>query len=332
MKITELGMLESVELREVWKDETKDFSPWVAENFTMLNTLLTMQLELTEIEKNVGSFSADIFCLDKHSGTNVVIENQLEKTDHDHLGKMITYAAGLDVSTVIWIARNFRDEHRAVLDWLNQTTGDDISYFGLNVELWRIGESLIAPKFNIVAQPNNWMRSIPKGERRTPLSETELLYRDFWNALRGHFRQSDTALVPGDSKHADLLEFRLLPKNYKLLHAREFVLRARLDVPRQSFCVEVAFNGRKNNAALSHHWFDACKAEMIGIENELGFPLSCDQPINNVQVNFRHVRTDVEIHNQQNWPDYFEWMQTHLEKLDKVFRPRAQAFAEQYGE
>lgn len=326
MKNRKLGVLESVELREVWKDETKDFTPWVADNLALLNTILSMQLEWVESEKKVGSFSADLFCFDHYSGTNVVIENQLEKTDHDHLGKVITYAAGLDVSTIIWIAREFRDEHRAALDWLNQTTGDDVSYFGLDVELWCIGTSLKAPKFNIVVQPNDWMRSISKSERRSPLTEIEHLHRDFWNALRGQWH-SNTALELGHTQHGDWLMFRLEPE-------WRISFRACLDVRNKKFWVELGFFdlGRKDgtSAERSRLWFDTCKTEKAEIEEEFGYPLTWE--FLNVECYLKYIRNDVDLRKRESWPEYIDWMQTHLEKLDVFFRPRIQAFMAQHGE
>src|SRR5690606_32831038 len=130
-----------------------------------------LQLEFIQKEAYVGTFRADIYCKDTLSSNSVLIENQLERSDHNHLGQLLTYAAGLEAVTFIWIARSFTDEHRAALDWLNDATGEDLNFFGLELELWRIGASSFAPKFNIVSQPNNWKKvliSHPPGEL-TPL-------------------------------------------------------------------------------------------------------------------------------------------------------------------
>jgi hypothetical protein len=111
-------------------------------------------------EASVGPFRADILCKDNSTGKLVLVENQLERTDHMHLGQLMTYAAGLSVVTVVWVAARFTDEHWAALDWLNEITAEDINFFGLEVELWRIGDSAPAPKFNVVSQPNDWSRRI----------------------------------------------------------------------------------------------------------------------------------------------------------------------------
>ncbi len=149
-----LGRLERVELRQVWTGEAADFPPWLAQNIAVLGDALNLELELEAQEQPVGPFRADILCKDTATGQWVLIENQLARTDHTHLGQLLTYAAGLDAVTVVWVAARFTDEHRAALDWLNAHTGEDIDFFGLEIELWRIGSSPIAPKFNVVSKPN----------------------------------------------------------------------------------------------------------------------------------------------------------------------------------
>ncbi len=154
--VTKLGRLEAVDPREIWKSEAGDFTPWLAqeENLSLLGDTIGIEMELEAKEKDVGPFRADVLCKDIATGHWVLIENQLEKTDHTHLGQLLTYAAGLQAVTIIWVAVKFTEEHRAALDWLNEITDESINFFGLEVELWRIGESPVAPKFNVVSQPN----------------------------------------------------------------------------------------------------------------------------------------------------------------------------------
>ena len=150
-EISKLGRLERIDLREIWRTEAYDFTPWLAqsENIEILGDALGLDLEVEAQERNVGPFRADILCKDLDDNSWVLIENQLERTDHNHLGQLLTYGAGLNTVTIIWIAEKFTDEHRAALDWLNDITDDSFNFFGLEVELWRIGESAPAPKFNI---------------------------------------------------------------------------------------------------------------------------------------------------------------------------------------
>ena len=151
----ELGELIKVPLREFWEGEASDFTPWLAdeENIGLLGDTIGVELEVEAQERNVGPFRADILCKDISTDNWVLIENQLEPTDHTHLGQLLTYAAGLNAVTVVWIAESFTNEHRAALDWLNKITAEGFSFFGLEIELWRIGDSPIAPKFNVVSHP-----------------------------------------------------------------------------------------------------------------------------------------------------------------------------------
>jgi hypothetical protein len=166
MNTMNLGRLERVSLRVVWSSESGDFTPWLerAENLKLLGETIGLELECEAQEKEVGPFRADILCKDTATNNWVLIENQLERTDHIHLGQLLTYAAGLDAVTIVWITERFIEEHRAALDWLNEKTERGINFFGLEVELWRIGDSAIAPKFNIVSEPNEWTRTVVRGQ------------------------------------------------------------------------------------------------------------------------------------------------------------------------
>ena len=154
----QLANIQSVDLREVWPKEALNFTPWIADNLSELGAALGLELELRQREADVGGYSLDILASDLSRNRPVVIENQLEATDHDHLGKLLTYAAGFDANVVVWLTRDFRDEHRQALDWLNQRTGEDTQFFGVVVELWKIDESRPAPHFNLVAAPNDWRK------------------------------------------------------------------------------------------------------------------------------------------------------------------------------
>lgn len=185
MNVNDLSRLEKVELRDVWKSEAGDFTPWLAieENIALLSATIGIELEVEAQEKNVGPFRADILCKNTLSNNWVLIENQLEKTDHTHLGQLLTYASGLDAVTIVWIAYKFTEEHRAALDWLNEITNERFNFFGLEVELWRIGNSPIAPKFNIVSNPNDWTKRIAKAASQignVELTETRKLQLEFW--------------------------------------------------------------------------------------------------------------------------------------------------------
>ena len=140
---------QNVEPRAVWPHEARDFTPWLAENLGYLAEPLGIELELEATEKRVGAFRADIVCRNKADDSLVVIENQLDTSNHPHLGKVLTYAAGLDAGTIIWVARKFRHEHRDALDWLNRRTDRNVRFFGIVLKVFQIAEDLYTPDFTI---------------------------------------------------------------------------------------------------------------------------------------------------------------------------------------
>ena len=193
--MADLGVIERVDLREVWPHEAQDFTPWLAENLDKLGAALGLDLELQSAEAAVGAFSLDVLAHDLGSNRSVIIENQLEGSNHDHLGKLLTYAAGYDAYAVVWLCREFREEHRAALDWLNQRTGDGTQFFGVAVEAWRIDGSRPAPHFRVVAMPNNWQkRTVSVAREGSVLIESEQgkryqeFYRPIIEAVEGELR------------------------------------------------------------------------------------------------------------------------------------------------
>ena len=151
----EFDRFRRVQLRDIWPHEAHDFTPWLAENLVFLAEALGMDLELEATEKRVGDFRADIVCRNRTDNSRVVIENQLEKSNHQHLGKILTYAAGLDAAAIVWIAAEFRDEHRETLDWLNKSTHAALQFFGIDIEVFQIADSPYAPEFTVVTDMNN---------------------------------------------------------------------------------------------------------------------------------------------------------------------------------
>ena len=177
-----LGALENVPLREIWPHEERDFSAWLSDqdNLESLSEELGISLSLEETEKRVGPFEADILATDD-SGNLVVIENQLERTNHEHLGKVLTYFKNLDAKTAIWITSEPRAEHEKVVEWLNETTPDDVRFYLVKVEVYRIGDSPPAPKFLAVVSPSQEAKDY--GKRKKELSEWQTLLLKFWETL-----------------------------------------------------------------------------------------------------------------------------------------------------
>ena len=155
-------LVEIEELREVWEIEDRDFTPWLAkeENIELLSNAIGIDITVTSTEEAVGNFRADIFGYETDTSNKVIIENQLTKTDHTHLGELITYAAGKNANYVIWIVKRATEEHRAAIEWLNSHTDDECGFFLCEIKLYKIGDSPIAPLFNILEKPNSWVRTI----------------------------------------------------------------------------------------------------------------------------------------------------------------------------
>lgn len=178
----ELGKLKEVNIRKVWGHEQYDFSTWLAkeENMKELGDVLGLSLINIETEKFVGSYRCDILCKDEFTDKVVLIENQLEPTNHDHLGKIITYSSGLDASVIVWIVESARDEHASAIEWLNKHTDENISFFLIEVHAYQIGNSAPAPQFKIIEQPNDFAKNIKALTKNSEFNETMSKRLEFW--------------------------------------------------------------------------------------------------------------------------------------------------------
>lgn len=185
-----LGKIKKVPLRRIWKNEAFDFTPWLVDNLSELGQAVGLELEFEATEVSVGPYSADILAKDTGTDQFVVIENQLEKTNHDHLGKCLVYSSILDASAVIWIAAAFTEEHKKALDWLNDHTLEDISFFGVKVELLQIDDSAPAVQFNIQSMPNEMVRQATKRKEQGELTETRKLQYEFWTAFKEKLKET----------------------------------------------------------------------------------------------------------------------------------------------
>lgn len=219
MTDVQFGRLQDLPLRKAWENEARGFTPWLAENIDHLAEVIGISLELTGTEVAVGTFAADILARNRLDGSLVLIENQLQEGDHGHLGQIMTYLAGLEAQTVVWIAPSFREPHLSAIRWLNEHTADDFSFFAVRLRVVRIGESPFAPIFEIAEQPNGWDRQVKK--TAATAMEGSAYYdikQAFWNAfLEQHpeledlgvkpWRYSNNYISVGDVPRADLSIF-----------------------------------------------------------------------------------------------------------------------------
>ncbi|VGO17202.1 hypothetical protein PDESU_05798 [Pontiella desulfatans] len=311
-----LGRLEKVELRDVWKTEAQDFTPWLAkeDNLALLGNTIGLDLELEAVEKNVGAFRADILCKDTATNAWVLVENQVERTDHTHLGQLLTYAAGLNTVTIVWIAKRFTDEHRAALDWLNEVTGDDINFFGIEIELWRIGESAIAPKFNMVSKPNEWTKgkggtsAVVSSEKE--LSPTRKLQLEFWQLFREYMEDNSSIMRPQKPNPCHWM-------NFSIGTSKAFPA-ALLNMQSGLISISLQINKGEDRFAI----FNLLKQDKVAIEEEMGAALDWEEkPENKCSYVFlRNPQLDPKKKN--DWPMQHQWLLENLETFHAVFSSR----------
>jgi hypothetical protein len=300
----ELGTLQRVELRDVWLHEEHHFTPWLAEvgNLAALSQTLGLELELVGLEVAVGPYAADIVCQDTMTKTQVLIENQLAKTDHSHLGQILTYAAGLDAKTVIWVASRFTDEHRAAIDWLNEITHDDLQFFGIEIELWRIGISPPAPRFNVVCRPNDWSRAVreeaAKAESNSPTRAFQLR---FWTAFRDYrAERKQRAPKPSAQSWQSFAVGRTGFSIEAIVRHAEKELAVRLYINCADLPIKSVFR-----------YLQARQAE---IHASLGFPLVWDE-LPEAKGSVLHVvRKSAPLDDEARWPECHEWLSAECEQ------------------
>jgi hypothetical protein len=305
--------MEQADLREVWQDEAKDFTPWLASEagLDLLGETIGLELELVTQEANVGPFNADILAREVGEENHfVVIENQLGKTNHDHLGKLITYASGLKSKTIVWVAESFTDEHRQALDWLNENMGDAAAFYALQIEVWRIGDSLPAPQFRVISSPNLYQQAV-REEISGELTETKQDYLRFWEEVRDYFQSKKTFLSLRKPRPQQW---------YKIALGRaHFNLAISMVTSRKRAGCEVYISGTR-----AKHAFELLKGQQSEIEKELGPPIEW-QPLEGRDA-CRIVRyREADMYNAQQRQELKEWYLKTAEQFHKVFSPRIKA-------
>jgi hypothetical protein len=313
-----LGRLTPVDLRDIWISEATEFTPWLArpENIAELGKALGMDLEVEAQERAVGPFRADILCKDVNNDRWVLIENQLERTDHTHLGQLLTYASGLDAVTIVWIAARFTEEHRSTLDWLNKITDDSFRFFGLEVELWRIGDSPVAPKFNIVSKPNDWSQSVAQAARAindAELSETRIAQREYWAGLNTVLNA--TAGAVAGNKKPQAQSWMSYPIGRSGCN-----LGAAMSRPNKQIRVEIYLSGAN---AKAH--FGLLKRQKDAIERELGYALEWEELPEGQDSRIATYLNDADTEDSNDWPRQHEWLTKRLNDMRRVFGERVRA-------
>ncbi len=308
-----LGKLGNVDLREVWQDEAKNFTGWLAEHLELLGEELGLDLDLQGVEVPVGSFKLDILAREPGTNPQVVIENQLEDTDHDHLGKLLTYASGYDSQIVVWIARKFRDEHRDSLDWLNRRTGKDTAFFGVVVELLKIDDSLPAPHFDIVSAPNDWSKSTNSGNKDAVASEKMERYRAFFQPLLDTLREEHKFTRARKAQLQSWYSFSIGVGGFSCGASFANDNRARIDLYIDQGNVSREENKRR---------FDVLKEQKSSIESELTESLSWERLETKKASRIAAYRDGSIDDSDDILEEVRDWMIDRLLAFKKVFGPR----------
>lgn len=310
-----LGRLERIDnLRLIWAHEEQDFTPWLAsdENLALLAETLGLDgLDLEGREVGVGGFSADILARDTApDGGLVLIENMFGRSDHDHLGKCLTYASGLKARTVVLIAETLREEHRAALDWLNDITSDDHAFFGCELQLWRIGDSAPAPRFDVVVQPNGWVKETQTQSRSTNAAPTFLKeqYRKYWDSLADQIKAADTRIALRSPRAKNWYDFSI--------GTTGCVIRIELSQQKQRIQLGVYLQGD-----LGKQRFAALEAQRSAIDAQLGFTPIWDALPNRQSARIGIELTPADPTDPTDWPRQHDWLVSHLVRFERAFRP-----------
>lgn len=311
--MTEFASLNAQDVHEHWDHEARDFTPWLAseieaEDPSGLENVLGLDIEVVEREKRVGRYNVDILARVVDDDRKVVIENQLNGSDHDHLGKAIAYAAGLDADIIVWIAPQFNDEHRDAVQWLNENSREGVDLFAIRLEVWRIEDSPPAVQLNPVEEPSEWMEKAKRS--RGELSETKQLQEEFWTGFRDRIREADSPLQPRKPRPSHYYSNPIGISEYHIsfgIYTQEIELTLDLIIEDD----EEAF------------W--ALHSSQTEIEEAIGAELEWEEPREtrggNMRSNIR-ISRDADLEAQDEWEDYYDWMFEYGGRFHDVFPDR----------
>lgn len=308
--------LKGKDVRSYWKDEAKDFTPWLAKKIrsddtSALEDEIDIDLESVKTEKSVGKYSLDILAQSMEGEKQVVIENQLNPSDHDHLGKTIAYASGIDADVIIWISPKFNDEHKDAVKWLNKNSREGIDFFAIRLEIWQIEDSCPAVRFNSVVEPSEWVKKAKRSDKE--LTENEKMREEFWTQLRDKIEERNTNLRARKPQTNNWYKNPIGKSNMHL-----------------SF----NFYTNKNQIACSLVIRDNAEAyEMLKdekdeieqeIEKELIWVPPSDTDTDRDRAKIRAIKGVKDLEDRGEWDNYLEWLINMGEKFYDSFYERLQ--------
>lgn len=302
-----IGMLKEVDIRDLWKHEQYDFSNWLAEpdNITYLNDILGLTLVDVNQEVYVGSYRCDIVAKDETSETKVIIENQLEASNHDHLGKIITYASGLDAKVIVWIVKQAKEEHRSAVEWLNNNTRSGIDFFLLELHAYKIGDSDPAPKFEVVEQPNDFIKSSKTTSSNENLNKSQSERLAFWEQFNSevvsHGKPFNTRKANTDHWYNVAIGSSFCYISITLVNSSSFV-GVELTIP--------------DNKDL----FDSLYEKKEEIDSKIGFDMEWERLNEKKASKIIHKIDGLDFENHDNYPVLMDEIIRKVIVLRDVFR------------
>ena len=302
-----LGKLKEVkDLRKVWPHEALDFTPWLAEeeNLALLADAVGLEITLDETESSVGDFNVDIYATETGTDRKIIIENQLEDTNHDHLGKLITYASGKSAEIIIWVVKRAREEHRSAIEWLNNHTDENIAFFLVETKLYQIGNSDIAVKFEIVEKPNDWAKEIKRSNSSSPTLQARY---DYWIAFNDYAFEHPGFAKAFNKRKASTDHWMSFSIGSSVCHIDICQIRKYNNV-----LVELYISDDKE---LFHKLFE----KKDKIEEELGFTLEWNE-LPNKKASRIMAYKNADFDDKGKWNEQFDWIMDVSVKMKKAFK------------
>ena len=315
--VASLDRLEEIDIRSVWKNEASDFTPWLLANAEYLGEILGIDVELDEKEKAVGDFSLDLIGRDISNACVLIVENQLSETDHKHLGQLLTYAAGTDAATIIWVAPSFRDEHRRALNYLNDKSSGDVRFFGVEVRVVRIGNSSPAPMFHLVSKPADSGNQVAISGDANGLSPQREKYRMFW----AKYLEAVHLSHPNITNVRSAATRTFAHMNYL---RRGVTLVLGFIAPKSRIFAEIYIDLKSKSKNLDV--LLTLKASQQDIEKEMGSELFWDEIPGKRACRIR-ILHDGHIDDVSKHVEMIQWLMEAQVGLKKVFRPRLEALS-----
>ncbi len=303
----DLSKLEEIkDLRTVWPNEALDFTRWLSkdDNINLLADAIGLDITVSEAESSVGDFRVDIFASETSTDRKIIIENQLEDTDHDHLGKLITYASGKSADVIIWVVKHAREEHKAAIEWLNNHTDDKIGFFLCEIKMYRIDNSKPAVKFEVIEKPNDWTKVIRKSEFA---NETQRQRYDYWKAFNDYAFQN-TQFIENFNRRKPSTESWM---NFSIGSSAYYITVSQI-LKRNELIVELYINKNKELFQFLFQNKDA-------IETEIGFCLDWRE-LPEKKASRIMVKKRADLANRNKWNEQFEWIMDVMIRMKKVFK------------